>query len=71
MNFSKENVKMALEQETCPTHHEQPTVTITDDGYEIKACCDEFRTQLISKAEEELVKEAKSAITNSFKNLFN
>ncbi|TPD73752.1 hypothetical protein [Flavobacterium microcysteis] len=63
-------IKRKIESETCSKHNEKPEFKKNIKGFEINACCEEFRGKLAKKAEKIVVDETKSAMEKMLKNAF-
>ena len=63
-------VKRKLENEKCKKHKQHPKVKKTTKGFNISACCEDFRDQMTKKMEKVMAEEIKSSLDKMFKNAF-
>lgn len=68
INFN--SVKRKLEKKKCQVHNEHPKVQKTSDGFEILACCEDFRSLMTKKMEKVVAEEIKSSLNKMFKKSF-
>jgi hypothetical protein len=64
------SIKRKIESQKCPEHNETPEFIKTSKGFQIKACCENFRSELIKKSEKIIAEETKKAIEKMMKNIF-
>lgn len=64
------SIKRKIESQKCPEHDEHPQFIKTSKGFEIKACCENFRSQLVKNSEKIIADEAQKAIEKMMKNIF-
>ena len=64
------SVKRKIEREKCLKHNEHPKFERTGNGFNILACCEEFRTKMLQKTENIMADETKSAIEKMLKKTF-
>ena len=64
------SIKRKIENQKCQEHYENPKFIKTSKGFEIKACCEKFRTEIIKKSEKIIAEETKKAIEKMMKNIF-
>lgn len=63
-------IKRKIESETCSKHNVKPEFKKTSKGFEINACCEEFRSKLNAKTQKIVTEQTKSAMEKMFKNAF-
>lgn len=59
-----------IENEICATHSQHPKFEKTDVGFSITACCEEFRSKMLERAEEIMVEETKKTLEQMLKGMF-
>ncbi|MEE6127864.1 hypothetical protein V2E39_10760 [Chryseobacterium arthrosphaerae] len=64
------SIKRKIENESCSEHNKHPQFIKTFKGFEIKACCENFRSQLVEKSKKIVAEETKKTIENMMKNIF-
>jgi len=64
------SIKRKIESQKCSEHNENPEFRKTSKGFEIKACCENFRSELIQKSEKIIAEETKKSIEKMMKNIF-
>ncbi|TXD81491.1 hypothetical protein ESY86_17740 [Subsaximicrobium wynnwilliamsii] len=64
------SVKQKIERENCSKHKKHPKFEKTSKGFEILACCEEFRSDMIKRTKKIMAEETKSAIERMLKNTF-
>lgn len=63
------SIKRKIESQKCTEHNQNPQFIKTSKGFEIKACCENFRSQLVKKAEKIIADETQKAIEKMMKNI--
>lgn len=63
-------IKRKIESQKCSEHNKNPKFIKTSSGFEIKACCENFRSEVIKKSENIIADETKKAIEKMMKNIF-
>lgn len=66
----KSIVKKKLESHICSTHAKHPTVTVTNKGFSLQCCCDEFKSNLVALTKEYIGQETKKAIEDELRDAF-
>ncbi|SHE92320.1 hypothetical protein [Chryseobacterium takakiae] len=61
------SIKRKIESQKCAEHNQNPQFIKTSKGFEIKACCENFRSQLVKKAEKIIADETQKAIEKMMK----
>ncbi|MDF2552267.1 MAG: hypothetical protein K0R77_1542 [Chryseobacterium sp.] len=64
------SIKRKIETQKCSEHHKNPQFIKTSKGFEIKACCENFRSELVKKSEKIISEETKNSIEKMMKNIF-
>lgn len=64
------SVKRKIEKEKCNEHNEHPKFEKTGKGFNILACCEEFRSEMVKKTEKIMTEETKAAIEKMLKKSF-
>ena len=64
------SVKRKIEKERCNIHNSSPKFEKTSKGFNITACCEEFRSKAIKKSEVIVREETKLALQKMLKNAF-
>jgi len=64
------SIKRKIENQTCLEHHKNPRFIKTTKGFEIKACCESFRSELVEKSKKIIADETKKSIEKMMKNIF-
>jgi hypothetical protein len=64
------SVKRKLEKERCSKHHQKPKFEKTLKGFNISACCEEFRSKMTKKTESIMADESKLAVEKMLKKAF-
>lgn len=64
------SIKRKIEIQKCPEHKEHPKFIKNSKGFEIKACCENFRSQLITKSEKVIAEETEKALEKIMKGIF-
>lgn len=68
INFN--SVKRKIEKERCNKHNQHPKVEKTPKGFEISACCEDFRNKMIEKMKKVVAEETKISIEKMLKKSF-
>lgn len=64
------SIKRKIESQKCSEHNKNPEFIKTLKGFEIKACCENFRSDLVKKSEKIIAEETKKSIEKMMKNIF-
>ena len=64
------SVKRKIERERCFKHNQNPKFEKTFKGFNITACCEEFRSKMIKKTEKIMAEETKVAVEKMLKKAF-
>lgn len=64
------SIKRKVERERCTKHNQNPKFKKTLKGFEIAACCEEFRSKVIKKTERIVADETKIAVEKMLKKAF-
>lgn len=64
------SIKRKIENQTCTEHKMNPKFIKTLKGFEITACCESFRSELVEKSRKIMTDETKKTIENMIKNIF-
>lgn len=67
LNYS--SIKRKIESKLCNEHRTHPQFIKTSKGFEIKACCDKFRNELVKESEKFIGEETQKAIEKMMKNI--
>ncbi|UKB82190.1 hypothetical protein LF887_14365 [Chryseobacterium sp. MEBOG06] len=57
-------IKRKIESQKCSKHNEKPQFIKTQKEFEIKACCEDFRTILFKKSKSIIAEETKKMMKN-------
>lgn len=63
------SIKRKIENQKCSEHNKNPQFIKTSKGFEIKACCENFRSELVKKSEKIITEETKKSIEKMMKNI--
>ncbi|AZA76274.1 hypothetical protein EG347_01395 [Chryseobacterium sp. G0186] len=63
-------IKQEIESETCKEHGLHPEFVKTDDGFGIKACCQPFHTELVTKSEKIIEEETTKFLDKMMNDIF-
>lgn len=69
-NIDYNSVKRKIEKERCLLHNEHPKFEKTHNGFNITACCEEFRSKMIQRSESIMADETKLAIDKMMRKAF-
>ena len=69
-NIDYNSVKRKIERERCTKHNENPKFEKTSKGFNISACCEEFRSKMLKKTEKIMAEETKLAVEKMLKKAF-
>ncbi len=69
-NIDYNSVKRKIERERCSKHNKHPKFEKTSKGFNISACCEEFRSKMLKKTETIMAEETKSAVEKMLKKSF-
>lgn len=64
------SIKRKIENQKCSEHNKNPQFIKTIKGFEIKACCENFRRDIIKRSERIIAEETQKAIEKMMKNIF-
>lgn len=64
------SIKRKIESQKCSEHNKNPEFIKTSKRFEIKACCENFRGELVKKSEKIIAEETKKSIEKMMKNIF-
>lgn len=64
------SIKRKIESQKCSEHNKNPQFIKTSKGFQIKACCENFRSELVNESEKIIAEETKKAIEKMMKNIF-
>ncbi len=64
------SIKRKIESQKCSEHNNNPQFIKTSKGFEIKACCENFRSELVKRSEKIIAEETKKSIEKMMKNIF-
>lgn len=63
-------IKQEIESETCKEHGLHPEFVKTDDGFGIRACCQPFHAELVTKSEKMIEEETTKFLDKMMKDMF-
>lgn len=66
MKNGNEEIKRKIEMMECREHEKHPEVEMTPDGLSIRACCADFRSEVIEKYRELKADQVRDSILSRF-----
>ncbi|MCX8523156.1 hypothetical protein OF897_04370 [Chryseobacterium formosus] len=64
------SIKRKIESQKCSEHNKNPQFMKTSKGFDIKTCCENFRSELVKISERLIVEETQKAIDQVMRNAF-
>ena len=64
------SVKRKIESEKCKVHNEHPRFKKTQKGFDISACCTDFRSEMLKRTKIVMTEETKLALEKMIKKAF-
>ena len=69
-NIDFNSIKRKIEKDRCNKHNEHPKFEKTSKGFNITACCEEYRSKILKKTEVIVAEETKLAVEKMLKKSF-
>lgn len=70
LNIDYNVIKRTVEKELCIKHKEHPQFKKTVNGFQINACCEEFKSKVVEKAKKALAEQTKIAMQKMINKAF-
>ncbi|GEM52647.1 hypothetical protein F0358_14355 [Empedobacter brevis] len=69
-DLNYDSIKNKIESEVCPIHQKNAVFVKTTESFNIAACCEDFKTEMIEKSNYIVAEETKKNIDNILKKAF-